>query len=106
MWVPNPAMAQLKAKAITGGADLDLGPVAVFLDKLDASDRIVVGDNQAQITVGTRKVDVVDFKVIDVATQTSKPIVKAVEIGALVMPGGKNVAYTEAAKGLYLKAIP
>jgi hypothetical protein len=106
MWIPNPATPQLKAKAVAGGADLDLGPIQVFLDKLDGSDRIVVGDNPAQITVGTRKVDVVDFKVIDVTTQTSKPIVKAVEVGALVMPGGKNVAYTEAAKGLYLKAIP
>lgn len=107
VFVPNPATPALKARAIGGAADVDLGTIAVFLGKIDGTDKIVVGDNQREITVDGRKVDVVDFNLVDPGAPTTKvSLVKGAEIGALVVPGGKQVAYTEAAKGLYVVDVP
>lgn len=107
LWVPDPATATvLKAKPVAGGPEIDLGAVSVFLGKIDGSDKIILGDNEREITVGGQPVSVVDFKLVDPATKTGTPLAKGVEIGALVMPGGKQMAYTEAAKGLYILDIP
>lgn len=106
LWVPNPAMATLKAKPTAGAAEIDLGAVAVFLGKIDGSDKVVVGDNEREITVGANKVGVVDFKLVDPATMAKTPLVTEAEVGALVVPGGKQMAYTQAAKGLFVRDIP
>jgi hypothetical protein len=107
LWVPDPATATvLKAKPVAGGAEIDLGAASVFLGKIDGSDKIVLGDNEREITVGGQPVTVVDFKLVDPATNAGTPLAKGAEIGAVVMPGGKQMAYTEAAKGLYIVDIP
>ena len=107
LFVPDPAVATvLKAKPVAGGAEIDLGEAEVFLGKIDGTDKIVVGDNQRDITVSGQPVSVVDFKVIDPATNMPTTLAVGVEIGALVMPGGKQIAYTEASKGLYVANIP
>lgn len=107
LWVPDPTVATvLKAKPIAGGAEIDLGVVSVFLGKVDGSDKIIVGHDKRDITAGGREVSVVDFKVVDPATNMATSLAKGVEIGALVMPGGKQMAYTEAAKGLYIVDVP
>lgn len=107
LWVPNPAAATLKAKPVAAGAEVDLGAIAVFLGKIDGTDKVVVGDNQREITVDGRQVDVVDFKTLDPAAPTaSVSLTKGAEIGALVAPGGKQIVYTEAAKGLFIRDIP
>lgn len=107
LWVPDPSVAtSLKAKPVAGGADVDLGAVAVFLGKIDGSDKIIVGVNEREMTVGGQPVDVVDFKLVDPATNTGTPLAVGVQIGALVMPGGKQLAYTEAGKGLYILDVP
>jgi hypothetical protein len=107
LWVPDPAVATvLKAKPVAGGADIDLGVVSVFLGKIDGGDNIIVGVNDREITVAGQQVTIVDFKLVDPATKTTTPLAAGVEIGALVMPGGKQMAYTEAAKGLYILDLP
>jgi hypothetical protein len=107
-WVPNPAMPQVKARAAAGGgADIDLGAAQVFLGKIDGSDKVVLGENEREITVDGRKVSVVDFKLRDpAAPATSVMLAQGAEVGGLVMPGGKQIIYTEAAKGLFIRDIP
>lgn len=107
-WVPNPAMPQVKARAAAGGgADIDLGAAQVFLGKIDGSDKIVLGENEREITVDGRKVSVVDFKLRDPAAPASSVVLaQGAEVGGLVMPGGKQLLYTEAAKGLFIRDIP
>jgi len=107
LFVPNPATPALKARAVGAAADVDLGTIEVFLGKIDGTDKIVVGDNPREITVDGRMVNVVDFKLVDpAAPATTVSLTKGAEVGALVMPGGKQIAYTEAAKGLYVVDVP
>ena len=107
LYVPDLAAASvLKARPVAGGAEIDLGAAAVFLGKIDGTDRIVIGDNERDIQVSGQPVSVVDFKVLDPATNLPTTLAVGVEIGALVLPGGKQIAYTQAGTGLYIAPIP
>ncbi len=108
LWVPDISVPApvLKARAVTGGADLDLGPATVFLGKIDATDKVVIGDNEREITVAGEKIPVIDYKLVTPGGGAPIALVKAVDMAALVMPGGKQIAYTETGKGLFVKDVP
>ena len=106
LWVPSPAAPVLKARAAAGGADVDLGAVAVVLDTLEGGDDLIVGYNSREITVDGQKVPVVDYKLVSPSGAPSKPLVAAVDVGALVLPGGKLLAFTEPSKGLFVRDVP
>lgn len=78
----------------------------MFLGKIDGSDKLIAGYNQRDIMVSGQPVTVVDFKLVDPATNMSAILASGVEIGAVVVPGGKRMAYSEAGKGLFILDIP
>ena len=109
LWVPDVETAPvLKARPVAGGADIDLGAASVFLGKIDGSDKLIAGYNQRDIMVSGQPVTVVDFELLDPANEHAGDTCQwhRVEIGAVVVPGGKLMAYTEADKGLFILDIP
>ncbi len=107
LWVPDVAAPtpSLKARAVAGGADVDLGSASIFLGKIDGTDAVVLGHNEREITVAGDKYPVVDYKLVD-PTGAPKPLVTGVDLAALVAPGGKLLVFTEAGSGLFVRDIP
>lgn len=107
LWVPDVAAPapSLKARAVGGGADVDLGAASIFLGKPDGTDGVVLGFNEREITVAGDKYPVVDYKLVD-PTGAPRTLVTGVDQAALVAPGGKQLVFTQPGSGLFIRDIP